>query len=125
MTIHRQLFRFAVVGLVSNVLLYLAYLLITALGVGHKTVMTVLYITGVCMTFVLNRNWTFTHDGHVTRAFLAYVALYAFGYLVNFAVLYALVDRLGYDHRIVQGTMIVCLAIFFFLSQKFLVFRSR
>ena len=125
MALRGELIRFALVGLVSNLLIYATYLLITALGTGHKTAMTVLYVTGVCMTFVFNRNWTFTHDGHVTKAFLGYVALYAVGYVANFGVLYALVDRLGYDHRWVQGTMIIVLAVFFFTAQKFLVFRSR
>ena len=94
---------FAIVGIMSNLLLYLAYLLITALGMGHKTAMSVLYITGVCLTFAFNRNWTFGHDGHVPRAFIAYVSLYALGYVINWVVLYLLVDRMGYDHRVVQG----------------------
>lgn len=121
----RQLFRFAVVGVASNLLLYIAYLLITRMGLGHKTSMSVLYVTGVCMTFVLNRKWTFTHGGNATRAFLEYVTLYAFGYLVNFLVLYLFVDRWNFDHRVIQGLMILILAGFFFLSQKYLVFRNR
>jgi putative flippase GtrA len=125
MVLRKQLVRFAVVGLASNLLLYLAYLVITALGMGHKTAMSILYVTGVCLTFAFNRNWTFGHGGHIPTAFLAYVALYAFGYLLNLFALFVLVDRLGYDHRWVQGLMIPSLAVFFFFSQKFLVFRSR
>lgn len=124
MVIQIQLFRFALVGLSSNLVLYLAYLSVTSLGMGHKTAMSILYVTGVCLTFVFNRNWTFGHGGHLPRAFAAYIGLYAFGYLINFLALYLLVDRLGYDHRWVQGTMILTLAVFFFLAQKFLVFRK-
>ena len=124
MVIQKQLFRFAIVGLASNLLLYLTYLLITALGMGHKTAMTILYATGVCLTFLFNRNWTFAHSGHVPTAFVGYIVLYAFGYLVNFFALLFFVDTLGYDHRWVQGVMILALAVFFFLAQKLLVFRK-
>lgn len=37
MSIGTKFTRFVIVGLVSNVLLYLAYLLLTALGLGLKT----------------------------------------------------------------------------------------
>jgi putative flippase GtrA len=124
MATSRQLFRFGLVGLASNLLIYLCYLLVTGIGVGHKTAMSVLYVTGVCLTFVLNRNWTFQHDGHVSRAFTGYVTLYAVGYVVNFLVLYLLVDRFGHDHRVVQGAMIFILAVFFFVAQKYVVFRK-
>ncbi|NCF63044.1 MAG: GtrA family protein [Gammaproteobacteria bacterium] len=124
MVVYKQFFRFVIVGLASNLLLYLAYLLITAMGMGHKTAMSVLYLTGVCLTFAFNRNWTFGHDGRVPAAFAGYLALYAFGYLVNLFALFMLVDRMGLDHRWVQGVMILALAVFFFLVQKFLVFRK-
>ena len=122
MAIQQQLIRFAVVGIAANLLLYMAYLLITSLGLGHKSAMSIIYITGVCLTFIFNRNWTFTHEGQVPRAFARYVLLYVIGYVVNFFALYILVDRIGYDHRFVQGMMIVVLAVFFFLAQKVLVF---
>ncbi|MFC1688485.1 GtrA family protein [Pseudomonadota bacterium] len=124
MDFHRQLFRFAIVGLASNLLLYLAYLLITALGMGHKTAMSILYVTGVCLTFAFNRNWTFKHQGHYTRSFMAYVGVYAFGYVLNLAALYVLVDRLGYPHQWVQGFMILFFAMLLFILQKLVVFRN-
>ena len=119
-----QFLRYAVVGLASNLLLYLAYLGLTQLGVGYKTAMTILYLTGVCLTFAFNRNWTFKHQGHYTRSFIAYVAVYAFGYVLNLAVLFLLVDRLGYPHQWVQGFMILFLAVLLFSLQKLLVFRN-
>jgi putative flippase GtrA len=119
-----QFLRYSVVGLASNLLLYLGYLGLTHLGVGHKLAMTVLYAVGVCFTFAFNRNWTFKHQGQYTRAFVAYVAVYFFGYLLNLAVLYLLVDRWGYPHQWVQGFMILFLAVLLFTLQKLVVFRS-
>lgn len=124
MLVHKQFFKFAVVGLSSNLLLYLAYLLFTGLGAGPKTTMSVLYLIGVGVTFVFNRTWTFGHAGHMPKAVIGYIALYATGFGVNFYTLYIMVDLLGYDHRAIQGVMIFILAAFFFLAQKFLVFRN-
>jgi len=104
--------------------LYLAYLGLTQLAVGYKTAMSVLYAAGVCMTFVFNRNWTFKHEGHYSRAFIAYVTIYLFGYLLNLAVLYLLVDKMGYPHQWVQGCMILFLAMLLFTLQKLVVFKQ-
>jgi len=123
-TTGKQFLRYAVVGLVSNLLLFLAYLLITQRGVGHKTTMTLLYAAGVSLTFAFNRNWTFSHQGLVTKAFISYVSIYALGYILNLMVLYLFVDRFGYRHQWVQGSMIVILALMLFTLQKFLVFRK-
>ena len=122
--ISKQFLRYAVVGLVSNLLLFLAYLLITQQGVGYKTTMTLLYAVGVSLTFGFNRNWTFSHQGHVTKAFIAYVLIYAFGYVFNLVALYVLVDKFGFRHQWVQGFMILILAVLLFTLQKYLVFRK-
>ena len=45
--------RFVIVGLVSNIVLYLIYLLITTLGVSYKIAMTMLYVIGTLQTFVV------------------------------------------------------------------------
>ena len=122
--ISKQLLRYAVVGLVSNLLLYLAYLLITQRGVGHKTTMTLLYAVGVSLTFVFNKNWTFSHQGHVTKAFIAYIVIYALGYVLNLVALYVLVDKFGFRHQWIQGFMTVILAVLLFTLQKYFVFRK-
>lgn len=119
-----QIIRYATVGLASNLALYVAYLAITFLGVGHKTAMTVLYAIGVGVTFTLNRNWTFKHKGHISKSFFSYLVIYALGYLLNFAALFLLVDRMGYSHQLVQGIMIILVALFLFILQKLIVFAT-
>jgi putative flippase GtrA len=120
-----QFARYAVVGLASNVVLYLAYVAITNLGMGHKTAMSLLYAVGTCLTFVFNRNWTFGHNGHITTAFVGYVTIYAVGYLFNLTALYFLVDQLEFNHRWVQGGLIILVAVLLFTLQKFVVFKKN
>ena len=117
-----QLVRYGAVGVVSNALGYVLYLVITGFGVEHKLTMTGLYLIGVLQTFFLNRRWTFRHDGMHGPAFFRYCLAYGFGYALNLIALLMLVDQLGYPHQIVQGAMVLVLAVLMFVLQKFWVF---
>jgi putative flippase GtrA len=117
--------RFAVVGLISNALLFLLYIAVTGLGMGHKLAATLAYAIGVAQTFFFNRSWSFRDRGAPGPAFVRYVGAYAFGYVFNMAALVVLVDRAGYRHQFVQAVVILILAVTLFLLQKFWVFRDK
>jgi len=119
----RQFARYVVIGLASNLILYLGYIALTFAGTEPKLAMTLLYALGVAQTFVFNSRWSFGHDGKHGPAFVRYCASYGLGYVVNLAALFVLVDRLGYPHQIVQGAMVLSIAVMLFLLQKFWVFR--
>lgn len=92
---------------------------------GYKTAMSFLYAVGVLLTFFFNKNWTFSHRGRFSGAFLSYVSIYIFGYLLNLGGLYFFVDKLGYRHEWVQGILIVLIALLLFLLQKMIVFKKH
>ena len=117
--------RYAVVGLASNLALYLAFISLTYLGIGHKFAMTLVYATGVFLTFIFNKNWTFGHKRHISSTFIRYVSIYAIGYLLNLGGLYFWVDKLGYSYKLVQGILIVLIAALLFLLQKYFVFTKK
>ena len=123
MTIWRgQALRFLMVGVASNVLLFVMYLVLTALGTGHIVAMTGLYFLGVIQTFVLNKRVTFKHGGATASSLRRYAVSYGVCYVLNLVTLIWLVDRLGYPHRLVQGVAIVTIGALLFLLQKFWVF---
>lgn len=122
MDAHKQFFRYVVVGLASNALSYLLYLLATWLGTGPKTAMTWVYLLGVLQTYVFNKKWSFRFAGAAAPALVRYAAAYAMGYVVNFLGLMLLVDKAGLPHQLVQGVMIVVVAIMLFLAQRYWVF---
>lgn len=119
-----QFTRYALVGLGSNLLIYMLYLGLTAWGMGPKLAMSLLYALAVMQTFFFNRKWSFRHDGRVDRAFVRYVTTYVFGYFLNLFGLWLAVDRLGLPHEVVQGALILTLAVILFLCQKFWVFTA-
>ncbi len=121
----RELIRYGLVGLASNVTIYFAYLLITYLGVEPKKAMTLVYTLGASIGFIGNRKWTFAHRGKATSAALRYILAHLFGYMLNFLILYTFVDRLGYPHQWVQAVAIIVVAVFLFIIFKYFVFRER
>lgn len=121
--IYSQFIKYSVVGIISNGLLYVAYLFLTTYGLGHKTSMTLLYVLGVLQTFFLNKKWTFAIRGAIPKSFARYCFSYTFGFLVNLLALYYFVDHLLFSHKVVQGIMILFNAILLFILQKFWVFN--
>lgn len=117
-----QMLRFGVVGVVSNLLLFLFYLALTSAGLGHKLAMSLAYLAGVLQGFFLQRSWTFRHRGLVGRSLARYVVAYAVGFALNYTALIWLVDGLGFPHAWVQAAAVFCLAAVFFLLQKYWIF---
>lgn len=124
MKTHDQFLRFAIVGGVSNAVLFFMYIALTTLGMGHKMAMSILYLTGIAQTFVFNKRWSFKYKGATPVALFRYWIVYIFGYFLNLSVLMILVDQLEFPHQLVQGVMILILAILIFLAHKFWVFRA-
>lgn len=125
MKVHKQFVRYAVVGLASNAIAYVIYILLTRFGLGPKLAMSFVYGVGVLQTFVFNKRWTFGHWGAHSAVFFRYCIAYGAGYVINLISLLVLVDQHGYSHEIVQGSMIFFLAVMLFLLQKYWVFQSN
>ena len=119
-----ELLRFGVVGLASNVLLYLLYLAVTAVGVEPKVAVTLIYLVGVLQTFILNKRWTFQHEGHARRTAARYWIAYTLSYAANMVLLFIFVDIAGFDHRVVQGILIAVIGLVLFGLQKYWVFGT-
>jgi len=122
MAVRKQFIRYVVVGLASNAIIYVIYLVLTRIGMGHKLAMSLLYAVGVLQTFFFNKKWSFRFDGAATPALVRYATAYALGYVVNLSALMLLVDQMGLPHQWVQGVMIVVVAVMLFLAQRYWVF---
>lgn len=123
MTARSQFIRYVIVGLASNAVIYIAYIVLTLVGMGPKLAMSLLYGVGVLQTFVFNKNWSFRFDGAATPALVRYATVYATGYVIQFLALMLLVDQIGLPHQWVMGALILFIALLLFLAQKYWVFR--
>jgi putative flippase GtrA len=119
-----QLFYYALVGIVSNFVGYMAYLSLTYLGTTPKITMTFLYAVGAAIGYIGNRNLTFEHKGNHLGSGIRYIMAHLVGYSINFTLLFVFVDRFGYAHQLVQGVAIFVVAAFLFAAFKFFVFTD-
>lgn len=122
---NNQIVKYTIVGVASNGILYALYLILTSLGMGPKTTMSLLYLSSISLTYFLNRRWTFNVKTPNRKNYLHYLIVYIAGYMINFFALYIMVDTFDYPHQIVQGIMIIVIASFTFLCLKFWVFKNK
>ena len=119
-----QLFRYGLVGILTNIVGYLLYLWLTLLGLDPKVSATICFASGVAIGFVLNRTWSFRDRTYIRSTFPRYVIAYASAYIVDIIGLYLLVDLAGYRHEIVQLILIVSIAFGLFAAQKIWIFSG-
>jgi putative flippase GtrA len=119
-----RLLRYGFVGIASNLAGYLVYLAVTGLGAPPKASMTVLYAAGATVGFVGHRNWTYDRGVALRRSLPRYLVAHLAGYGLNYGLLYAFHDRLGYPHQAVQAFAIVAVAGFLYVALGRYVFAA-
>jgi SAM-dependent methyltransferase/putative flippase GtrA len=119
-----QFYRYAFVGVVTNVAAYLLYLGLTFWGLEVKIAATVSFVAVVILGFGLNRNVTFQNVDDPRITLRRYVVVYAIAYLSDIAGLHLFATLAGYTHEIVQLVLIVIIAGGLFVAQKFWVFAG-
>lgn len=120
-----QLFRYGVIGVITNVFCYLIYLTLTQFWGMPKVMMTVSYLLCAFLGFQANRIFTFNYEGQVGKAGIRFVLSHFLGYSLNFLILLSFVDHLGYPHEWVQAAAILIVALFLFLLSRFFVFSNK
>lgn len=110
------------IGLFTNLVGYLLYLLLTYLWDAPKLTMTALYSVGALTGFFANRRLTFRHHGRIGAAGVRYLVAQLSGYLLNLSLLVLFVDWLGFPHQIVQAVAIGVVALVLFALSRYFVF---
>lgn len=118
------MFSYGLIGVVSNGLLYVGYLGLTALSVAPPLAMTVCYVGGIVLSYLLNGRLTFRHGAGFDATFLRFILACLAGYGFNLAGLRLGVEMMGWPHQGVQFVMILLTAALLFVLQKFWVFPS-
>jgi putative flippase GtrA len=120
-----QLFRYGMIGIAANLASYLVYLIATSMGGTPKLTMSVLYIATAIVSYLANKRLTFRYKGGFLGSGIRFSVAHFLGYLINFGLLYILVDKLGYPHQVVQVCAIVIVAAFLFVTFKLFVFKEE
>jgi putative flippase GtrA len=100
--IDAKLFRFLVVGVVNTLFgQSVIWFSMWALGLGIVPANALGYGCGIVLSFVLNRNWTFNHEGSQLPALLRFLAVNAVAYAANLLVV-VVVHRFGVNGYLAQ-----------------------
>ena len=123
--IFKQLYRYALVGLLTNLIGYTLYLFFTFSGISPKVTITIIYFFAATAGFIANKQYTFNHDGKFLSSGFRYLMTQIFGYFLNFVILLLFVDCLNYSHQLVQGVAVFVVAFFMFILSRFFVFAPK
>lgn len=80
-----KLARYGVVGIVSNLTLYLLFLALLYGGIGPVTAAGICYAGGVCFSYVLNRGWAFKSTAGHQKDLPKYLLAYGIGFFAALA----------------------------------------
>ncbi|CEA08041.1 GtrA-like protein [Arthrobacter saudimassiliensis] len=118
-------FVFLAAGIGNNVVTFAEYTVLTVWGVEPSLAVTAAYLTGLGITFSVNRRWTFRHRQGRGPALLRFLAVSLTGYLLNLAILQALLAGTGLGPIPAQLAAVTLVAFFTFTALRTWVFRER
>ena len=123
-TLMGQLWRYGATGLANTALGYgLIMVCVYALGSSIIVANLVGYGAGWCLSYALNKRWTFQHAGSVGRSALGFLVLVALAFVGNLAVTIAL-TRAGLPYPAAQILGTACYSVAVFAGLKWMVFAD-
>ena len=121
---HSRVLRFGVIGGLNNLLTYGIFVALTLAGMPSIAAATITYATGMVVSYLANRSFTFQHSGSARRSLVRFVVVNLAGYALNVAILALFVEMLGWNALVVQLGAIVIVATGIYLGMRFWVFRA-
>jgi putative flippase GtrA len=119
------MFRFLLVGVVNTAFgLGTIFALKALAGWGDVPANVAGYAVGLCVSFVLNRHWTFAHRGDWRPALVRFLLVFAVAYVANLAVLLALRDPAGVGNHAAHVAGMVVYTVIFFVGSRAFAFRD-
>ena len=119
-----RVLRVGQIGGLNNLLSYGIFVALTLAGMPSIAAATITYATGMVVSYVANRSFTFRHSGSARRSLVRFVVVNLAGYALNVAILALFVELIGWNALVVQLGAIVVVATGIFLGMRFWVFRG-
>ena len=117
--------RYVINGLFLNGIGYLAYLLVTNLGISPLLTVAIFYPLWLIVSFFTHKLFTFkvVKPQNTSKGLITFVTVYFLGYLLNITLIYIFHNLLKFPHQEVQFCSIIIVALFLFCLNKFIVFK--
>jgi putative flippase GtrA len=117
--------RFLSVGVVNTLVgLSIIYAAKALFGMGDGWANASGYAVGLCVSFTLNRQWTFAHRGAVAPAALRFLMVAAVAYAMNLLTVMLCIHGLGINSYIAQALGIPPYTVTSYVLSRLWAFRA-
>ena len=82
------------------------------------------YALGLCLSFALNKRWTFRHRGSAVPAFARFILVIALAYALNLVTVICAIDVLHVNSYAAQAVGIFPYTAFTYLASRHFAFRD-
>ena len=121
-----QFSRFTLVGIVNTFSgLMVIYGVKWLFGLGDVLSNMIGYGVGLIVSFLLNKSWTFRHEGEFLKSALRFITAFAVAYPVNLGVVFFLIEWGGMNSYVSQALGIPPYMVVFFLLSRYVAFRKN
>jgi putative flippase GtrA len=118
--------RFGLVGVLNTMVgLGVIFAAKAFLGLGDFAANLLGYALGLMCSFVLNRYWTFRHEGRAFAALWRFGIAFAVAYVLNLVTVFGLRDAMGVNSYLAQAGGCIPYTISFYLLSAYYVFPAR
>jgi len=119
----QQIYKFNVVGVINNALMYSLYSVMVYVGVYYEVALAVDYVFGGIFSYLFNKSFTFNdYSHHSIVSIYKMIILLASLFFVNLFVLKCLIDGFGYGYYLSQFIAIFIVSVCSFYFQKMHIF---
>ena len=114
-------------GLILNLIGYLLYLALTESGFSPFISVSITYPMGILLSYHLHSRYTFKNEKERKdfKSIFKYTFIYVTGYFLNIIVLVFLHKIILLSHEFAQIIAIAIASIYFFMANKFWVFKRK
>lgn len=122
----RQFIKYFIVGLTGFAIDLVSLVFIKEyLGFSAVLAVVINQIVVICITFLLQRRWTFRSKALAHQELVRYIMVFALNYVLAVGVMYVFAELLSYDYRLVRVVNIACSVSWNFLLYKVWVFQEE
>lgn len=120
-----QIIRYGVIGILTNLMGYLVYLLLTFFLLDPKITVSILYPLSALIAYFSHMKHSFLYQGKRTGSLLRYILVYLMGYFLNITLILILHEKFQIPHQMVQVVAIVLVGFLLFFLLKYFVFPLK
>lgn len=120
----RQLPSFALVGLITNLIVFGFYLLLFAIRLDPKFAATLLYFSGVVLSIFVGKWLAFQYKDNFFFSGICYLCVYGIGHMIYLSFMSWMIDYLVLLRQIVQIVAICSFAAVLFIMLRMFALSS-